>query len=202
MNKQNFHTISKEEIYKFIENHNSDVWESVCNIQNIKEDMIKRISKELWDNNVKFIDPRLINGVEKDYFELLKKSEWDINKDFDYTKQKNEFEKMFKTHEFDEIYIKNFDDIRKSHMIETPKNKLIKKLIYYNCPNCLNFSGKYVSTTYSSPYLEKDCCSAFLPILSIFLISFCQNSLLYLGSLASSLSLITSTSLSLSVGKS
>lgn len=127
MNKQNFHTISKEEIYKFIENHNSDVWESVCNIQNIKEDMIKRISKELWDNNVKFIDPRLINGVEKDYFELLKKSEWDINKDFDYTKQKNEFEKMFKTHEFDEIYIKNFDDIRKSHMIEIPKNKLIKK---------------------------------------------------------------------------
>jgi hypothetical protein len=34
---------------------------------------------------------------------------------------------MFKTHEFDEIYIKNFDDIRKSHMIEIPKNKLIKK---------------------------------------------------------------------------
>ena len=36
-------------------------------------------------------------------------------------------------------------------------------------------AGKYSSTIYSKPYLEKDCCSAFLPSLSIFLISVCQN---------------------------
>ena len=40
----------------------------------------------------------------------------------------------------------------------------------------LIFAGKYSSTIYSRPYFEKDCCSAFLPSLSIFLISVCQKS--------------------------
>jgi len=89
--------------------------------------MIKRIYTWIGDNNVKFIDPRLINNVEKDYFELLKKSDWDINKDFNYTKNKNEIEKMFKPHEFNNEYIKLFDDMCSSNILETPKNTLIQR---------------------------------------------------------------------------
>lgn len=119
-----FKTISKDDIKKFIENNNSEKWASVKKIQEIKEDAVKRLIKWFSQEWIKFIDPKLVWWIEKDYFEILKKYDGYIDENYDYSQDKKKIEQMFKENIFDKNYVGNFQEILWSNMIEISKEKL------------------------------------------------------------------------------
>ena len=102
------HTIKKNNIQNFVKYNEWDKSDIVQKIQNMKENTVDRLIKSFSQENIKFIDPMLIKWIEKEYFELLKNYDWNINNNFDYTKQQKEIEKMFKIHSFDDAYLSKF----------------------------------------------------------------------------------------------
>lgn len=119
------HTVKKNNIQNFIEYNEWKESDIVKKIQNLKEDTVKRLIKWFSQEEIKFVDPNLIKDVEKEYFDLIKENNWDIDTNFDYTKVRKDTEKMFKKHEFDEKYIWNFEKISENNLIDTPIKKLI-----------------------------------------------------------------------------
>lgn len=130
MPKKISHTLSKQDIQDFVQEDKSEKWRIVKKIQEMKEDTVKRLLAWFWQSEIKFIDPALIKGVEKEYFKLLQDEDWknnngqSINPWFDSTALWKESENMFKPHVFKDNYIKKFHEIAHSHLLETPKNKL------------------------------------------------------------------------------
>ncbi len=96
----------------------------------MKEDTVKRLLAWFWQSEIKFIDPALIKGVEKEYFKLLHDEDRKhtqgqyINPAFDFASIGKETESMYKPHVFKDNYIKKFHEIAHSHLLETPKDKL------------------------------------------------------------------------------
>ncbi len=120
-------TISKWDIKNFIDENKWNKWDIIKKIQDMKEDSINRLVTWFSQEKVKFIDPMLIKWIEKEYFDIIKKYDWEIDNNFDYSKQQKEIEKMFKNHDFNNNYIWNFENIKGDSLLETPKDKLKKR---------------------------------------------------------------------------
>ncbi|HKL44488.1 MAG TPA: hypothetical protein VJ892_04415 [Candidatus Absconditabacterales bacterium] len=119
------HTVKKNNIQNFIEYNEGKESDIVKKIQNLKEDTVKRLIKGFSQEEIKFVDPNLIKDVEKEYFDLIKENNGDIDTNFDYKKVRKDTEKMFKKHEFDEEYIGNFEKISENNLLDTPIKKII-----------------------------------------------------------------------------
>ncbi len=120
-------TISKHDIQNFVEKNTWEKWDIVKKIQAMKQDTVKRLMKWLSGNEGKFIDLPLIKWIEKEYFELLQQYDGEIHPDFDYTSERKDIEKMFKSHEFSDDYIREFQDICKQNIIEIPRDKILER---------------------------------------------------------------------------
>lgn len=120
-------TIWKNDIKEFVDSNQWERSDVVGKIQDMKKDSMKRLISSLSEEKMKFINPNLIKWIEKEYFEILKKYDGEIDKNFDYTKTQKEIEKMFKKHKFKENYIWEFDNIKNNSLLETPIQKLKEK---------------------------------------------------------------------------
>lgn len=121
------HTVKKNNIKNFINYNEWKESDVVKKIQDMKEDTIKRLIKWFSQEEIKFVDPNLIKEVEKEYFDLIKENNWDIDTHFDYTQVRKDTEKMFKKHEFNENYIWKFEQMSENNLIDTPIKKLITR---------------------------------------------------------------------------
>lgn len=120
-------TISKDDIQNFIQKHPGERWALVENIQNMKEDTVKRLLQWFSHNEIKYINPQLVKGIEKEYFDLLKNEDQNmqIRPDVDYVRSSKDIEQMFKKHEFGPKYIGNFQQIVDKNILEISRDKLL-----------------------------------------------------------------------------
>lgn len=120
-------TISKNNIQNFIDHNKNQKWSTVKKIQYMKENSVQRLIQWFSQNEIKFVDPILVKGIEKDYLNLIHQYDPQINPNFNYDSFRLEIEKMFKKHDFDDKYLKTFDTISHSKLLDTPKSKLIQR---------------------------------------------------------------------------
>ena len=120
-------TISKADIQNFVRNTRWDKSKVVKDIQDLKENTLDRLIKDFGQNDIKFIDPMLVKWIEKDYFEILKKIQWDVDQNFDYWSIKKEIENIFKKEIFEKDYIKKYKTCSESKYLEIPQKKLLQR---------------------------------------------------------------------------
>ncbi|MFZ2150843.1 MAG: hypothetical protein WAZ12_04030 [Candidatus Absconditicoccaceae bacterium] len=123
-----FHkTISQKDIQNFISNTKGEKSKVVKEIQNLKENTIDRLMQDFGQDDIKFIDPMLVKGVEKDYFEILKTTQGNVDPNFDYNIIKKDIENMFKRESFQKDYIKKYKSCSESKYLETSHKQLLQR---------------------------------------------------------------------------
>lgn len=124
--------ITPDDIQNYTDENIGNKGQVVKKIQNIKKNIVRNIYKDFSTDGPKIIDPSLIKGIEKEYHKLLQREDNKINREFHHEQYSQDMKDMFIPQEFSNDYIWDFNNLRNTSLIETPKWKLDARKKFLN----------------------------------------------------------------------